>query len=115
MLKIAALSAALMMQSWAYVTTDQSGARWEVDMSSRTRIYLGQAAWVRMLEPDNSVTMVNHVFDCAERSAGVRKIIRYTAQGKVIEQFNYPDPLVQMQPVPPGTIIETTLLAVCAR
>lgn len=115
MLKIAALSLAFLVQSWAFVTTSSDGTVFEYDPASREQVGEIVAAWVRYREPDGGMTISNDLFDCANKSSGTRRLVRYNAAGKPVGSLNYATRDVEMTMAVPGTVAYTVIIRVCAR
>lgn len=115
MLKIAALSVALMMQSWGAIDVDIEGDTWLVDYTSLTPTRYGLAIWVKVVKPNGEYEMTNYLVDCPTQSLGARYIIRYTSTNRVINSHTQPDVLVQKTPAAPGTLGASIVKAACAR
>ena len=115
MLKIAALSVALMVQSWTPITRGADGVLIEMDMDSMTAISGKPALWTRTTHKDGSFWMALEVFDCTNRTRGVRTIVQYDKSGRPGKSVNLPPVMIEMTPVVPGTVGESVYLAVCAR
>lgn len=115
MLKIAALSVALMVQSWTFVLETSDGLVVEIDYDNVSAVDGKPAVWTKRTVKDGSFTVVQTVYDCIGRTSGFRSIVSYDAKGRNKGTTSIPPFLIEMEPVVPETIGFAIFQKVCAR